>query len=511
MPALFLTCPYNMEVNMLRNFCLVLVSMAVCGFSGCAGPRASVNVSEDGSPCIGGAKRYGNKSDTPFLYAVAASGDRPMSYSAKRLPSGLSLDKDTGIITGKVTRRGSYDVKVTASNARGTATEVLTFEIGDQLALTPPMGWMSWNQFGSKINEDLLKEIADAIVDSGMRDVGYQYIFIDDHWHGTRDADGIIHPDPNKFPSGMKALADYVHSKGLKLGIYSDAAAKTCGGEPGSYGYEENDAKTYAAWEMDYLKYDYCGAPRDQETAIKRYTAMSEALKATDRTIVFGVCEWGRREPWLWAARAGGQLWRTTWDIRDIWDHGKYTSGHAGIITILDKQIGLEKHAGPGHWNDPDMLVVGLNGKGRSSSANGANGCSEDEYRSNMSLWCLLAAPLYACCDVRQMDETTRSILTNVEAIAVNQDVLGKQGYRVAKDGDLEVWAKPLSGGDWALGLLNRGTEEAAIEARWSDIGVDGKYTVRDLWQHKDMGPFDEAVTLDVAGHETKLLRLSSR
>ena len=462
----------------------------------------------DGRPAIGGASAYGTRANTPFLYTIAASGDRPMTFSAADLPDELTLDKNTGIITGKFTDTGNYTVTVCAANAKGTDTATLTFRIGDALALTPPMGWMSWNQFGPDINEDLLEQIANAMVESGMRDAGYQYIFIDDHWHGKRDAAGFIHPHSDKFPNGIKPVAKYVHSKGLKLGIYSDAAERTCGGEVGSLGYEEKDAASYAAWGIDYLKYDYCGAPKDRDTAIARYTKMADALNQTDRTILFGVCEWGQRQPWLWAAEAGGHLWRTTWDIRDTWEHkGLYDSGHAGIVTILDKQVGLEQYAGPGHWNDPDMLVVGLYGKGKSSSHDGANGCTEDEYRSNMSLWCLLASPLYASCDVRDMDETIRTILTNTEAIAVNQDPLGRQASRVAKTANLEVWAKPLSDGHWAVGLLNRGTEPARITAHWKDIGIEGKYTARDLWQHKDIGTFNGKITRQVNSHETVLLR----
>lgn len=489
---------------------ICLLSLSI--LSGCASSlrqkEAFTAPVMDGSPYICASTVYGNRPDTPFLYTVAATGDRPMRFSAKGLPTGLSLDKNTGIITGNVAKPGQYEVTVNATNTKGTTEETITFVIGDTLALTPPMGWMSWNQFGPDISEDLIKQIADAMVASGMRDAGYQYIFIDDHWHGKRDADGFIHPDPAKFPGGMKALSDYVHSKGIKLGIYSDAAARTCGGEPGSYGYEERDAMTYAEWGIDYLKYDYCGAPGDRETAIKRYGKMSEALSKTDRSIAYGVCEWGRRQPWLWAASAGGNLWRTTWDIRDTWDHGEYRNGQTGIVNILDRQVGLEEYAGPGHWNDPDMLIVGLKGKGKSSTRKGAKGCSEDEYRSNMSLWCLMASPLYACCDIRNMDDVTRDILTNSEAIAVNQDPMGKQGYRIAKEGDLEVWAKPLSEGQWALGLLNRGAETAQITAQWKDIGINGKYVVRDLWKHTNVAVFSNSITLAVASHETALLRL---
>lgn len=486
-----------------------LFLLACIAMVGCQAIDQKTHRSENGKPYIGGASVYGNKPDTPLLYTIAATGDRPMQFTAKDLPEGLSLDKNTGIISGTVETAGTYTVELTARNAAGKTSSSLALKIGDTLALTPPMGWMSWNQFGPNISEDLIKQIADAMVESGMRDAGYQYIFIDDHWHGKRDADGYIHPDPEKFPNGIKVLAEYVHSKGLKLGIYSDAAPKTCGGEPGSLGYEDKDAQTYAKWDIDYLKYDYCGAPKDQATAIKRYTTMADELAKTDRSIMFGICEWGRREPWLWAAEAGGNVWRTTWDIRDTWDHGPvYNNGHAGIVNILDRQVGLDQYAGPGRWNDPDMLVVGLHGQGLAASANGADGCSNDEYRSNMSLWCLMAAPLYASCDVRHMKPEDRAILTNTEAIAINQDPLGKAGYRAVKNGDLEIWVKPLAGNEWAVGLLNRSEKTADITANLTALGINGSFFVRDVWAHQDQGSVKDSVTRTVKPHETVLLRL---
>lgn len=378
------------------------------------------------------------------------------------------------------------------------------------VAQTPPMGWMTWNTFEGNISEALIKEMADAMVSTGMADAGYRYIIIDDLWQGSRDANGNLRPDPKKFPSGIKALADYVHSKGLKLGIYSDAAGKTCAGAVGSYGYEEQDAFLFAGWGIDYLKYDYCNAPADRGTAFKRYKAMADAIKKTGRSMVFAVCEWGVREPWLWAAKAGGHVWRTTFDIRDTWNHGKYDSRHNGIMNMLDRQVGLEKFAGPGRWNDPDMLVVGLYGKGKPSSHSGAEGCTDTEYRSNMSLWCLLAAPLIASNDLRNMNKVTLGILTNKEAIAVNQDPLGKQATRVLKRGDIEVWAKALSGGAKAVGVLNRNDNEAkSFTLQWSLLEMSGNQKVRHLWMHKDLGIFKKNISLRIKPHETVLLKIS--
>lgn len=377
-----------------------------------------------------------------------------------------------------------------------------------QLALTPPMGWMSWNLFGKDISDRLIREITDAMVASGMKDAGYEYVCIDDHWHGGRDRDNRLFPHPEKFPNGIKALADYVHAKGLKLGIYSDAGTMTCGREPGSVGFEEQDAQTFASWEVDYLKYDYCFAPEDQETAIQRYSAMGRALAKTGRPIVYSICEWGPRKPWLWGARAGGHLWRTTWDVRDVWEAGRYEAAITGIVEILDQQAGLAEYAGPGHWNDPDMLVVGLYGKGGATTRKGKPPCNDTEYRSQMSLWCLMAAPLLATCDVRAMNAATREILMNREVIAVNQDPLGKQATRVVKDGETEFWKKPLSGGRYALGILNRAQDTRAVAGKWADLGLKAKYKVRDLWAKRDLGVLPGSISLDVPSHATALFRL---
>jgi len=242
------------------------------------------------------------------------------------------------------------------------------------------MGWNSWNLFEGEVSEDLLKEIADAMVENGMKDAGYKYIIIDDIWQGGRDNKNNIIPDPEKFPNGIKALADYIHSKGLKLGIYSTAAQKTCAGYTASYGFEEQDAQTFADWGIDYLKYDYCNAPGDTVTAKERYKKMGDALKETERPIVYAICEWGQRKPWLWGNETGGHLWRTTWDSRDVWETKTYDGGHAGILNILDQQVGLEPYAGPGGWDDPGLLMVGLYGKGISTSWDGAPGCNDEEY-----------------------------------------------------------------------------------------------------------------------------------
>lgn len=352
----------------------------------------------------------------------------------------------------------------------------------DSLALTPPMGWNSWNFFEEHISDSIIRQMADAMVDNGMRYAGYRYIVIDDFWVGGRDHRNKIFPDKTRFPNGMKAVADYVHAKGLKLGIYSDAAPLTCGGVTASYGFEESDAATFAEWGIDYLKYDYCNAPGDVSTAFARYKKMGDALKATGRPIVYAICEWGERKPWLWARAAGGHLWRTTWDSRDVWEAGQYKSDGAGIMEIFDRQDGLAPYAGPGGWNDPDLLMVGLYGKGSSSTVNGRyKGCNDTEYRTHFALWCMLAAPLIVNLDLRSMEAKTLQLLTNKDLIRINQDALGKQATTVYRSNDIQVLVKPLSNKTSAICIFNRSNQSNTYK-------LDLK---KDLHQHEYKGIWD--------------------
>ena len=364
-------------------------------------------------------------------------------------------------------------------------TDVHALENG--LAKTPPMGWNSWNKFACNVSEKLIREMADAMVTSGMRDAGYVYLVIDDCWQIDRDAQGNILPDPQRFPSGMKALADYVHSKGLKFGLYSDAGTLTCQKRPGSRGYEFQDARQYASWGVDYLKYDWCST--STQNAPASYSIMRDALTKAGRPIVFSICEWGTSKPWLWAGSVGN-LWRTTGDIQDCWDC-KRDWGGMGVVHILDLQDGLESYAGPGRWNDPDMLEVG----------NG--GMTITEYRSHFSLWSILAAPLMAGNDLRSMSREVAEILTNREVIAVNQDPLGMQGRRVKRNGDQEIWAKQLADGGRAVVLFNRGPKAAEISVSWTDIGYPPHLTakVRNLWAGKDIGNLSEKFSSEVPSH----------
>jgi alpha-galactosidase len=382
------------------------------------------------------------------------------------------------------------------------------------LALTPPMGWNSWNPFGAMVSEKVIKETADAFVSSGLKDAGYNYIVIDDIWQGGRDSvTGLLYPDPVRFPSGIKALADYVHSKGLKFGIYSDAGTLTCGDKPGSFGYEMKDAKLFAEWGVDYLKYDYCyctdyaSLNNDYKMAIDRYRAMGDALKATGRPIIFSICEWGPRSPWLWGKEVGGHLWRTSYDVGDKWDEPRNEHSQIGILTSIDVMCDLERFAGPGGWNDPDMLVIGLANSGFIKGG----GCTDAEYRTQMSMWCMFSAPLMMGCDVRNMSEETKTILLNKDIIAIDQDPLGKQGFRVYRKDGIEAFKKPLADNRVAIAIMNRNSKEGKVTLSYKDLELepDAKYTVYDVWKHKDVQQTAGTISTSVRSHETQVYLLS--
>jgi alpha-galactosidase len=375
-----------------------------------------------------------------------------------------------------------------------------------QLARTPQMGWNSWNTFGCEVDERMIRQMADALVASGMKDAGYEYVNIDDCWHGTRDADGNIRPDPKTFPSGMKALADYVHARGLKLGIYSDAGNTTCAGRPGSRGHEYQDALTYARWGIDYVKYDWCDTKGINPAAA--YTTMRDAIARSGRPMLFSICEWGDNKPWEWAPETG-HSWRTTGDIHPCWNcehnHGSWSS--LGVLPILDKQAGLRKYAGPGQWNDMDMLEVG-------------NGMSEEEDRAHFSLWAMLASPLIAGNDLRSMSEATRRILTHRPMIEIHQDRLGIQAMKWIDEGEVELYLKPLDDGQYALLLLNRGDTAHDYRLDWTfhsmkddisgrqiDFGRQ-RFAWRDVWQGGE-GSTEQPFAARLPAHGVVVLRLS--
>jgi alpha-galactosidase len=377
----------------------------------------------------------------------------------------------------------------------------------ENLAMTPPMGWNSWNKFACNVDEALIRQTADAMVSSGMKDAGYTYINIDDCWHGERDSLGFIHPDAKRFPSGMKALADYIHSKGLKMGIYSDAGSKTCGGRPGSRGFEYQDAQTYASWGVDYLKYDWCFT--EGLKAEGAYKTITAALRKAGRPMVLSICEWGTDKPWVWGPEVG-HLWRSTGDIYNCFDciddHGDWKA--FGVMQILDKQDGLRKYAGPGHWNDPDMLEIG-NGK-----------LTAGEDRAHFSMWAMIAAPLIAGNDIRTMNQETKEVLTNKNVIAVNQDALGIQGFKYAVKDSVEIWFKPLNQGKWAVAFLNRSKSNKKVSFNWKaelvkdeifHKDLDAKqqvYKIKNLWTNKAAGTSKNALSANVPAHDILLLQL---
>jgi alpha-galactosidase len=377
------------------------------------------------------------------------------------------------------------------------------------LALTPPMGWNSWNTFQTNINEELVKQTADLMVSSGMKDAGYTYIVLDDGWMAMeRDSvTGNLVADPKKFPHGMKAVADYVHSKGLKFGLYNCAGTKTCQSYPGTRGYEYQDARLYASFDIDYLKFDWCNTKGIN--AKEAYTTMSMALKKAGRPMIFSVCEWGVNKPWEWAPQVG-QLWRTTDDIYQVFDamHNYGTWSAFGVMKILDLQDGLRKYAGPGHWNDPDMLEVG-------------NGMSINEDRAHFSMWCMLAAPLMAGNDFRKMSKEALDIMTNIEAISIDQDALGIQGFRYSRKDSLEVWFKPLQNNNWAVCFLNRAANAKEIKFNWkneiisdslSNMQLNAKtniYKIHDVWSKKALSTTDKDLNTVVSPHDVLMLRLS--
>ncbi len=480
-------------------------------------------------PRLTGPRIFGARPGNPFLHRITATGEKPLRFSAEGLPPGITLDPASGVLTGTLAEAGTWDVQVEAGNARGNDRRVLRIVGGRQIALTPPMGWNSWNCFAGAVTDQHIRAAAKALVDSGLADHGWTYINIDDYWQvkpsakddaslqgPERDSEGRIVPNP-RFPD-MKGLTDYVHGLGLKIGLYSSPGPLTCGGCIGSFDHEELDAASYAEWGFDYLKHDWCSYRPEAEAnrtravggeemlakagdaerrrLMKPYASMRAALDKQRRDIVYSLCQYGMGRVSAWGAEVGGNCWRTTGDITDTW---------GSMAGIGFSQAGLEEFAGPGHWNDPDMLVVGHVGWGPSLHP---TRLTPNEQYTHISLWCLLASPLLIGCDLTQLDPFTLNLLTNDEVLEVSQDPLGKQAARVSQDGTTEVWAKPMADGSWAVGLFNRGIVATRATVDLAKLGLRGQAKVRDLWRQQDLGSVRREFAADLPRHGCALVRV---
>jgi alpha-galactosidase len=466
----------------------------------------------DSSPRITGAQVFGVRPGSPVLFTLTATGQKPMKFSVGNLPKGLTLNPDNGQIRGVLKDKGEYKTVVTAQNKRGKAQREFKIVVGDTICLTPPMGWNSWNSWACAVDDTKVRASAKAMVDSGLADHGWTYINIDDCWmrkEGSndpviggpvRDKDGYLLTNA-KFPD-MKALTDYIHSLGLKVGIYISPGPDTCAGYVGSWQYEQKDAQRFAEWGFDYLKYDWCGygkiAPNPSLEELKKpYSVMRKELDAVDRDIVYSLCQYGMGDVWKWGAEVGGNCWRTTGDITDTW---------GSMAGIGFKQADLYSYAGPGHWNDPDMLVVGNVGWGPKLHP---SKLTPDEQYTHISLWCLLSSPLLIGCPIEQMDAFTLNLLTNDEVLDISQDSLGQQARRVAQAGDTEVWAKKLEDGSYAVGLFNLNAwTKQKITVNWQDMELKGQSRVRDLWRQKNLGKYRSSFTANVPAHGVVLIRV---
>lgn len=461
-------------------------------------------------PKINGAKVYGARPGHPFYYRLAVSGERPMRLSVSKLPDGLSFDSENGIITGAIDTPGTTIVKITAENKYGHATRDLEIVAGDKIGLTPTMGWSSWNCFGDAVTAELIKNAADALIKSGLANHGWSYINIDDGWSVlpnstdslvggvARDANGMIKSN-KKFPD-MKVLTDYIHSLGLKTGIYSSPGETTCGRFTASLGHEAEDARQWSEWGIDFIKYDWCSYWKiyndtiDIDKLKKPYIIMGEALRNTKRDIIYNLCQYGMGNVGKWGREMGGNSWRISRDVHDTW---------TSMSGIGFAQAGREVDAGPGHWNDVDMLVVGKVGWGPKLRQTRLNA---DEMYTHVSLWSLLTSPLLIGCDLENIDEFTLNLLTNDEVIAINQDRLGKQASRIYVDGKLEVWAKDMEDGSKAVGLFNRGIFPQEMKINWDALGLSESQAVRDVWCQQDLGSFKKSYKTLLPAHGVKLI-----
>jgi alpha-galactosidase len=459
-------------------------------------------VRDEPRPMIHGPRITGATPGRPFLFRIPATGLAPLRFEARGLPAGLTLEEKTGIIRGSIRDRGRYDVKLSVSGPKGEAQRGLTI-VGEPgaLALTPPMGWNSWNVWGPAVDDAKVRAAAESLERSGLAAHGFQYIVIDDTWEGTRNAKGEIQPN-ERFPD-MRALSDTVHARGLKLGIYSSPGPKTCENFEGSWQHEAADAATYAGWGIDFLKYDWCSyediAPVHTLAELQKpYVLMRDALRSVDRDIIYSLCQYGYGDVWQWGADVGGNLWRSSGDLLDNWSN---------LDSVGFRQAGREIWTRPGHWNDTDMLVVGNVGWGPNLHP---TRLTPNEQMLHLALWALQAAPLFIGADLTTLDPFTLALLTNDEVIDVDQDPLGRAASRVWKQDRLEIWARPLSDGTMAVGLFNRGLAPNKVTARWSQLGLHGRQPVRDLWQRRELGTFDDSFSATVPRHGVVFVKIGT-
>jgi alpha-galactosidase len=464
---------------------------------------------------------YGCRPGKPFLYRIPCTGQRPLSFSARELPGSLRLDPKSGIISGHApAEKGEYAVTLKASNAIGSTDRVVKIVVGDTLALTPPMGWNHWYTHYHRITDKLFREAADAMISSGMADFGYQYVSIDDCWMvkpgsadpmiggDPRDASGAIRP--NKHFPDMKALTGYIHSKGLKAGIYTSPGPLTCARYTGSWEHEETDARKFAEWGFDFLKYDWCGyrtvaGGETLEHRKKPYARMGAILKTLERDIVFNLCQYGMSDVWKWGAEVGGHCWRTTGDVGLIKEESNLPGFYNGGLSNAKHH----EYAGPGAWNDPDYILIGIIGNAhRIEEQPQPTKLTANEQYSYMSMWALMASPLFFSGDMGRLDEFTLNVLCNAEVIDVNQDALGKQARIVRQTGEEVVFSKPMEDGSVAVGLFNLAADSRTLTVKWSEFEFEGKARVRDLWRHRDVGVFEGAYSAKLGRHDVTLVRL---
>ena len=464
-------------------------------------------------PRINGPTVYGCRPGRPFLYRMPCTGERPIRFAADELPAGLTLDRDSGIIGGTTPNRvGEYPVTLTATNRHGAARRCFKIIVGDQLALTPPMGWNSWYIHYNRITGEDMRAAADAMIASGMADFGYRYVNIDDCWmkkkgdEPYRDSKGAVLPNA-KFPD-MTAMCDYIHSKGLKAGLYTSPGPWTCAGYVGAYKHERIDARKFAEWGFDFLKYDWCsyrGVAKGKglERFQKPYQKMGDILKTLDRDIVLNLCQYGMAEVWKWGGKVGGHCWRTTGDLG--LEKGGQLPGfyHIGLSNARHHEC-----ARPGQWNDPDYILIGWVGQAHGMGIGKPTTLTGNEQYSYMSMWSLMAAPLIFSGDMTKLDAFTVNVLCNAEVIEVNQDPLGRQARVVTKTDDALVLAKPMADGSQAVGLFNLGEFEQEIAAKWSDLGIRGPRIARDLWRQRDLGRCGGKFQTKIPRHGVAMIRL---